>query len=99
MAVDIALITNAAVSTPVGKAVQGGYYCFDAAGTFSGCTVTLSRLGPDGSTYISMGSAAALTAAGEVFIAIPSGIYKALVTGGPPTGMYARLSKVDLRGA
>jgi hypothetical protein len=88
-----ALLTNA---TSTGAAVQwdGGIGAFSAAGTFSGATVTLQWLGPDGATYLDVGSDTTLTAAGAGAFVLPPCRIRAAVSGGPPSGMYAAADKV-----
>ena len=94
MATALTLLSNA---TATGSAVRApaGKYAFAVDGTFSGATVTLSMLGPDGSSYISCGADAALTAEGAVLAELPDGLYKAVVTGGPPSAMYATLKRIE----
>jgi hypothetical protein len=81
------LLTNASAT---GSAVQwgGGQGLFSAAGTFSGATVKLQYLGPDGSTYLDVGPDVTLTAAGMGLFCLPPGMIRASVTGSP-SGMYA----------
>lgn len=57
------LLSNASAT---GAAVQwsGGLGVFTALGTFGGATVTLQYLGPDGVTWVAMGTDTTLTAAG-----------------------------------
>lgn len=59
--------------------LYGGVYCMDVVGTFGGAgAVTLSRLGPDSSTYIT--AATAITANGTSgAISLPPGTYKVIV--------------------
>lgn len=95
MAADsILLITNGAASTVTGKRVQAGRYAYAVDRTFSGATITLSMLGPDGSSYISVGSDAALTAEGAVLVELPDAVMKAIVSGGPPSAIYATLRRI-----
>lgn len=91
----ITLLSNAsATGNPVTVPVCG-YYQFAALGTFSGGTVKLQMLGPDGSTYVDVASSS-LTAAGTALVALPAGtLVKAAITGGPPSGIYA---SIDLAG-
>ena len=87
------LLNNA---TATGAAVQwdGGIGAFSAAGTFSGATITLQWLGPDGTTYLTVGADTTLTSAGAGGFVLPPCKIRALVTGGPPSGMYAAADKV-----
>lgn len=71
--------------------LNGGPYVFDVAGTFSGTTVKLQRLASDKATWIDVGSDASFTAAGHVLVTLSAGSYRAVATGGTPTGIYAAL--------
>ncbi|QIG73242.1 hypothetical protein EVC02_021 [Rhizobium phage RHph_N17] len=71
--------------------LSGGPYIFDAAGTFSGTTIKLQRLASDKATWIDVGTEASFTAAGHVLVTISAGSYRAVATGGTPTGLYASL--------
>lgn len=94
MASVVSLISNGTASTASGLSVSPGRYAYAVDGTFSGATVTLSMLSPDGSSYISVGSDAALTAEGAVLVELPYCKVKAIVTGGPPSGIYASLTRI-----
>jgi len=87
------LLNNAAAT---GAAVQwdGGIGAFSAAGTFSGATVKLQWLGPDGTTYLDVGTDTTLTAAGAGGFVLPPCKIRAFISGGPPSGMYAAADKV-----
>lgn len=61
---------------------NGGDFMYAVAGTFGGATVTLETLGPDGSTWISLGTAAAMTTAGLCVVSLPPGRYRATAAGG-----------------
>ena len=88
------LIVNAAVTGPAVPITRGGTYSFSCLGTFSTATVALQILGPDGATYIAIPNAS-FTAAGVMSVDLPAGsTVKAVVTGGPPTGIYASLSLI-----
>lgn len=87
------LLSNA-TATGTAVAVNAGRYAFMCDGTFSGATVTLQILGPDGSSYLSAGSDAALTAEGAVLVELPNCSVRALVASGPPSGMYATLTRI-----
>lgn len=89
------LISNAAVTGPATVLQQGGLYSFNVVGTFGGATVKLQILGPDDSTYVDIPTASH-TAAGVIGVYLPAGgNVKAVITGGPPTGIYASLALVD----
>ena len=88
MGARVDLLSNA---TATGSAVQwpGGTGTFLAAGTFSGATVTLQMLSPDGTNYMTVGPDTTLTAAGGGNFLLPPCTLRCLVAGGPPAGMYA----------
>jgi hypothetical protein len=93
-------ITLLSAASATGSAVSlqlGGEYCFDAAGTFGGCTVGLQMLGADGTTWLSIrdaDGAIGLTEARAVFVTLPAGSYRATITGGSGVSMNARLRNV-----
>jgi len=89
------LLSNASATGAVVE-VAPGRYCFAVDGTFGGATVTLSILSPDGSSYISAGSDAALTAEGAVAVELPATSVKAVVSGGSPSALYASLERIGL---
>lgn len=89
------LLSNAS-ATGDAVNVAPGRYCYAVDGTFSGATVTLAMLGPDGSSYISVGADAALTAEGAVLVELPDCTVRAQISGGPPSGIYASLERVGL---
>lgn len=91
----VELLSNAS-ATGSSQIWYGGRGTFVAAGTFSGATVKLQLLGPDGSTWIDAGEFTTLTAAGAGNFDLPQGQIRAAVTGGPPSGMYAVAVTVDL---
>lgn len=89
----IDLLSNASAT---GATVQwpGGRGTFSAAGTFGGATVTLQFLGPDGVTSITAGVDTTLTAAGGGNFDLPPAQLQAAVSGGTPSGLYARAARV-----
>lgn len=84
----VELLTNAS-ATGAAALWPGGKGQFALAGTVGGATITLQILGPDGTTYLSLGSAVALTAAGVANFEAPAGTIRALVASGTPSGLYA----------
>lgn len=82
------LLSNA---TATGSAFEwyGGKGTFCVVGTFGGATVKLQMLGPDASTWVDVGSSTTLTAAGVGNFECAAGSIKAVITGGPPSGIYA----------
>lgn len=93
-----ASLLSAASATGAGIVIAyGGDYCFDAAGTFGGCTVGLQMLGADGATWIAVkGSSGAISfsAADALIVSIPNGTYRATITGGTGVSVSARLRSV-----
>lgn len=88
------LIVNAAVTGPAVPITRSGTYSFACLGTFTGATVALNILGPDGATYIPIPNAS-FTAAGVMSVDLPAGsTVKAVVTGGTPAGLYSNLSLI-----
>lgn len=72
----------------------GGTGVFSACGTFGGATVKLQYLGPDGVTWIDMGTDTTLTAAGGGLFVSPSVDIRAAVSGGAPSGLHASAEQV-----
>lgn len=88
----VSLLSNAsATGSPV--AAGAGDYCYSVDGTFGGATVSLQMQSPDGSSFLTIADTG-LTAEGAVIVTLPLGIYKALVAGGTPSGLYATLLPV-----
>jgi hypothetical protein len=57
--------------------LKGGTYTIDVVATFGGGSVTLQRLGPDASTYLT--AAAAFSANGTANATLPQGTYKVAI--------------------
>lgn len=88
-----ALITNSVVASSVYWPGGSGLLC--AVGTFGSASVSLSVLGPDGVTYVSMASlGATLAAAGLVGFNLPPATIKAVVTGSGSSGLYVSVSRL-----
>lgn len=101
-AYSLQLLSNASATptAPTGETANqlwpGGQGVFSCVGTFSGATVTLNFLGPDGATLIAVGTNTTLTAAGAgLFYLHPCQII-ASVSGGSPSGLYARADRVPI---
>jgi hypothetical protein len=89
-----ALLSNTAATGPL-TSVGGGFYAFQVMGTFNGATIKLQIQGPDGSTMQDIDSSLSFTAAGIQGVDLPTGAkVQAVVSGGPPSAMYANLSLV-----
>jgi hypothetical protein len=70
--------TTTTAANPFQSAVRGGDYIWSVEGTFGGATVTLQRLGLDGTTWVNVRNQAntadlTLTAAGAVGVGIGQG--------------------------
>ena len=87
------LLSNAS-ATGAGVTWEGGRGVFSASATWSGATVSLQAVGPDGTTFIPVSGAPARTADGCVEFVHPPGKLRAAVTGGPPSAVYARVDLV-----
>jgi hypothetical protein len=81
--------TNIAATT-AGFVVKGGSYGLSVVATFGGGNVQLQLLGPDGSTWLSVGSA--VTANGFASLTLPPGTYRIAIT--TATAVYAALTSV-----
>lgn len=88
----IILASNQGTGNSAAVKVTGGAYAFDVTATFGGGTVTLQRLGPDGSTYLTADSAGAVTSAVGVVLALPPGDYR--INSATATAVYASLTRV-----
>ena len=93
MAQNIVLLDNAAATGPA-KTWDGGRGQLKALGSFGGATVTLQILGPDGATWLAVGSDAALTGAGVANFDCPPGQLRAAVSGGSPSGLHASVASL-----
>lgn len=63
-------------ATTSGFPLKGGKYAVAAVATFGGGSVKLQRLGPDGSTYLSVSSTTDFTAAGHAVVDLAPGQYR-----------------------
>lgn len=70
--------TTLATSTSSSFVLVGGKYWFAAAGTFNGASVALQKLGPDGQTYLTIGS---FTLSEGIVLDCPPGQYRVQVSG------------------
>ena len=71
-------------ATPASFTLRGGNYGVTAHATWGGGSVTLQRLSPDGSTYVTV--LVAFSADGYANLNLPSGTYQLLVA--TATGIY-----------
>lgn len=90
---NVTLLSNASV-TGSPQAVGPGTYVLDAVGTWGGATLTLQYLAADGTTYVTV-PGVSLSANGPAEIDVgAASMIKAVLTGGSPSGIYAKLSIV-----
>lgn len=89
----IALATNASAGNGAAQQCKGGRYVISvvAAGIDGSNTAAIQLLGPDGSTWLLLGTA--LTAAGTAAIDIPPGSIR-VVLGAAITGAYVNATRV-----
>ena len=73
---------------------NGGRASFAVAGNFGGAAVTLQYLAPDGATALDVGAEVTLGAPGLANFELGAGQIRAVVSGGSPSGLYARVAKV-----
>lgn len=87
-------LLNNASATGASTAWPGGRGCFAVVGTLGGATVSLQALGPDSATWLDVGTATSLTAAGIVVFELPAGSIRASVASGTPSALYANAARV-----
>lgn len=93
---DTGLLLSNASATGNALPRQAGDYCFAVDGTFSGATVALQMLSPDGTNWLTIADTG-LTSEGAMIVTLPSGRYRASVASGPPSGIYATLKEAGWR--
>ncbi len=86
----ITMLDNASASSAAFSAPGNGWHVFEVVATWGGGTVKLTRLGPDGSTYIDCGTDVTFTADGQglVWLFSDDTIIADVVTA---TAIYAKL--------
>lgn len=88
------LLKNESATGPVVDWI-GGTGVFAVTGTFGGATVSLEFLGPDGATWLAVGTDTTKTANGAgLFTLYPASI-RAAVSGGTPSALHARVDSAD----
>lgn len=71
---------------------SGGISSFEVLGTFGGATVTLQKMGPDGSTWETVGATTTVTAAAFAQgLNLPAGCYR-LSLSAAVTNLYATIA-------
>lgn len=58
--------------------LEGGVYVIDAVANFNSGSITLQRLGPDGTTFLTAATALSATGASSA-VCLPTGTYRFLV--------------------
>lgn len=81
--------TGAAITVGI-----GGAFTFMVDGTFGGATVSLQVQGGAGN-WLDIGGDASMTAAGVCLVDLSPGSYRAAVSGGAPSGLYASIQTLD----
>ena len=71
----------------------GGKYWFGAVGAFNSGTATLQRVGPDGGTLITVGTA--LTVNGGNVSDLPPGMYQVTITGSTTAFIYWETVRIN----
>lgn len=79
-------------STPATFTLRGGKYGVAAVATFSSGSVDLQTLGPNGSTFLDVGTATKFTSAGYAVIDLPPGVYQFTIT--TSTAVYASVTRI-----
>lgn len=77
-------------ATPTVFTLGGGLYSITAHATWGGGSITLQRLAPDATTYITV--SAAITTDGYATVSLPPGTYKLLVA--TATGIYVDIVEI-----
>jgi hypothetical protein len=85
----VELLANGS-ATSDGKPWQGGRTSLVIVGTLA-TTTKLQLLGPDDSTWMDV---ATISAVGKTDYDLPAGSYRMQLTGGSPSGIYAKLVAV-----
>lgn len=98
MQTSIDLLSNASATGAVKSVAYGGRYIMLVQGTFSGATVSVEILGPDGTNYVTVPDSSK-TVAGAAVIYLPAGAtVRGAVANGPPTGIYLALHLTERNG-
>lgn len=94
-ATDTLKTQNASVTT-AGQTLYGGKYAMVIIATYGGGTVKLQYLGPDGTTWLDVGTSTTFTAApaGIITVDLPPGQYRLNIA--TSTGVYVTLCRVPV---
>lgn len=79
-------------ATPATFKLKGGKYAVAAIATWSAGSAKLQKLGPDGSTFLSVSSATDFTANGYATVDLPPGTYQ--VTIATATAVYFSVDRI-----
>ena len=72
----------------------GGRGSVILTGTIGGATINFQFLGPDGSTWVTIGSA--IAAAGQSLFELPPGQIRISISGGTPSALYAQAARIPV---
>jgi hypothetical protein len=79
-------VTSASFMLQTASPLQG-YADVELSGTFTGLTLQLQRLGPDGTTWLNVGSALSTAGLTQLAIGVSAGAsYRVSITASTPTG-------------
>lgn len=85
------IFSNISANTAAFK-LTGGRYLACATATFGGGSIKLQKLGPDGTTYVSVAAATDFSAAGCGIAEVPPGDYRFTIA--TATAVYISLDRV-----
>lgn len=87
------IVNGTATSSAVSYA--GGTGVLAVVGTFSGSTIKLQFIGPDNVTWIDAGVNTTFLASGAGVFFLPPCQIRVAIVNGPPSGVYATVSRVS----
>jgi len=85
--------TTLVTSTTATFQLVGGKYWFSVVGQFNSGTATLQRIGPDGTTLVTV--ATALTASGGNTADLPPGKYQITITGSTTAALWYEVVRIN----
>jgi hypothetical protein len=91
-AIDAANLASNVSASTAAFSLRGGKYGVSVVATFGGGSVKLQRLGPDGSTYLSVSSGTDFSANGYATVDLPSGNYRWTIA--TASAVYAELTRI-----
>lgn len=91
---DIVVFYDNGTAKAARENLAGGLYIWENESSSFGGTINLQSLGADGSTYKTV-TTATTNAPQQVYVAAGATM-KVTITGGPPTALYSRMSRVPV---